>query len=398
MHTRRTFLLTLPAAALAMHPAFSLAVPDPAAPNTVPDSAAPNAALNPTAPDSARSRIFIGTTGSTSRGIYTAAWNAATGELGEITVAAEVASPSFLALQGKHLYACSEIDGEAAKATAYAVTPSGLTKINEQSSLGSGTTFISAKNNSVFVANYGGGSVTSFHITPDGALSKPVSHFQYEGSGPNKERQDHSHAHSALSSPDGRFLLVSDLGLDRIVIYRVNPATAELIPNEPPYFTTRPGVGPRHLAWHPNQRFLYSVNELDSTVDLLDWDSVAGKLTQRAFFSTLDPAFPKDTAFAGEIGISRDGHFLYVGNRVGSDTIAAFSIDSKSGALKLEQLAPNGGKNTRFLTIDPSGRWMLLCNQASNAIVILARDPSTGKLSESRHTYRLDKPQCIVFA
>lgn len=373
MPTRRTVLLSLSAAAVSMRCPTAFA-------------AAPS------------NRIFMGTTGKVSKGIYMAPWNASTGEIGDITLAADVSNPSFLAVNRNHLYACTEAGSNEAKATAFTISASGLAKLNDQPSLGPGTTFISTRGNGVYVANYGGGSVTSFHTEPDGSLSKPVSHFQFEGNGPNRERQEQSHAHSALPSPDGRFLLVNDLGLDRIVIYRINPATAELTPNDPPFFSTRPGVGPRHLAWHPNGKWLYSVNELDSTVDLLHWNSDAGILTQGSSVSTLDPGFPKNTAFAGEIGISPDGRFVYVGNRVGSDTIAALSVDGNSGALKLEQVAPNGGKNTRFLTLDPSGRWLLLCNQASNELVVLSRDPKSGKLSEPKHRYPVDKPQCIVFA
>ena len=342
-------------------------------------------------------RLFIGTTGKVSKGIYTAFWNASTGEIGPTSLAAEVQNPSFLAMNRDKLYACSEAGGDNAKATAYAITPSGLRKLNEQSTLGPGTTFISARNDGVFVANYSG-SITSFRTLADGSLSKPVSHFHFEGSGPNRDRQEHSHAHSALPSPDGRFLLVNDLGLDRIVIYRLNPSTAELSPNDPPYFSSRPGAGPRHLAWHPNGRWLYSVNELDSTVDLLEWNSSAGTLTQRSFVSTLEPNFPKNTAFAGEIALSSDGRFLYVGNRVASDTIAVLSVDPTSGMLKLKQLASNGGKNTRYCTLDPTGRWMLLCNQDSSTLVVLERDRATGHLSEPKASYPLDKPQCILFA
>jgi 6-phosphogluconolactonase len=373
MLNRRSFLLSLPAAALALRTPSLFAAPP-------------------------AGRIFVGTTGHVSKGIYMASWNPATGEIGALTLAAEVPSPTFLATSGNHLYACSETNGASAKASAYTITPAGLTKLDDQPSLGGGTTFISVKGNSVFVANYGGGSVTSYHIEPDGSLSKPVSHFQFEGSGPNKERQDHSHAHSALASPDGRFLLVNDLGLDRIVIYRIDPATSTLTPNDPPFFTTRPGVGPRHLAWHPNGKWLYSVNELDSTVDQLTWNSATGTLTQGPFVSTLEPNFSPNTAFAGEIQISPDGRFLYVANRVASDTIAVLSINRKSGALHLEQDAPNGGQNTRFFALDPTGRWLLLCNQASNALVVLRRDPHTGKLSAPVHSYPIDKPQCLVFS
>ena len=373
MLNRRNVLLSLPAAALSLRTS----------------SAAVHAA--------SVKRVFIGTTGKVSKGIYTASWNASTGEIGATSLAAEVQNPSFLAMERGALYACSEAGGDSAKATAYAITPSGLRKLNEQSSLGGGTTFISARNNGVFVANYRG-SVTSFHKGADGSLSKPVSHYHFEGSGPNHERQEHAHAHSALPSPDGRFLLVNDLGLDRIVVYRLNARTSELAPNDPPYFSARPGVGPRHLAWHPNGKWLYSVNELDSTVDLLDWNGSTGTLTQRSFASTLEPNFPKNTAFAGEIVLSADGRFLYVGNRVASDTIAVLSVDQGSGILKLEQLASNGGKNTRYCTLDPTGRWMLLCNQDSDTLVVLERDRATGRLSEPKGTYSLDKPQCILFA
>ncbi len=372
MLNRRTLLLSVPAAALALRAPSLFAAPP-------------------------VSRVFVGTTGKVSKGIYTASWNPSTGELGPLALAAEVPSPTFLALNGPHLYACSETDGDSAKATAYTITPSGLEKLNEQPSLGAGTTFISARGNGVFVANYSGGSVTSYHVEPDGSLSKPISHFQYEGSGPDKQRQDHSHAHSALASPDGRFLLVNDLGLDRIVVYRIDPKTATLTPNDPPFFATRPAVGPRHLAWHPNGKWLYSVNELDSTVDQLTWNSSTGTLTQGPFVSTLESGFAPHTAFAGEIVISSDGRFLYVGNRVASDTIAVLSLDPRTGAPHLEQVISNGGKNTRFCTLDPTGRWLLLCNQASNALVVLPRDPQTGKLSAPIHTYPVDKPQCLVF-
>lgn len=340
----------------------------------------------------------MGAAAKESNGIYQAPWNSITGEIGQISLAAGVTNPSFLAVDRNHLYVCSEAEENSAKAIAYSITSSGLAKLNEQPSLGGAPTFVSAKNRGVFVANYGGGSVTSFHIQPDGSLSKPVSHFQFQGTGPNHDRQDHSHIHSALCSPDGRFLLVNDLGLDRIVIYHVNSATAELKPNDPPYFSVRPGAGPRHLVWHPNGKWLYNINELDSTVDLLDWDSSAGTLKLRGFVSTLNPDFPKGTAFAGEITMSSDGHFIYVANRVASETIAVFAVDASSGALSLEQLAPNGGKNTRFCTLDSTGRWMLACNIGSSTLVILARNPETGKLSEPKHTYPLDKPLCLVFA
>ena len=343
-------------------------------------------------------RMFIGTTGDVSKGIYTAGWDGTTGTIGAVTLAAEVASPTFLALEHGHLYACSELDGQAAKATAYRGAGQGLERVNEQPTAGGGTTFISARGRGVFVANYGGGSVSSFHVQEDGGLSPVVSHFQYEGSGPVAGRQDRSHAHSALPSPDGRFLLVNDLGLDRIVVYRIDPKTAALTPNEPAFFTARVGAGPRHLAWEPHGRWVYSVNELDSTVDRLEWDAQRGVLTQREVVSTLGPEVAKGSAGAGEIQISRDGRFVYVGNRVVSDTIAVLSAERHTGVLTLEQVVSNGGRNTRFLTLDPTERWMVLCNQGSDEVVVMERDHQTGRLGAIRQRVPVDKPQCVVFA
>jgi 6-phosphogluconolactonase (cycloisomerase 2 family) len=347
--------------------------------------------------------IFIGTNGGgTSKGIYTASWNPVSGDIANIELVAGMDSPTFLALgRGKSfLYAVSEIPSEKAIVAAYAVAGGKLTKLNDQNTLGSGPTFVSVHpdGGSVYVANYVGGSVTSYRVEEHGALSEPVSHFQYKGSGPNPDRQSSPHAHSALVSPDGKFLLVNDLGLDRIVLYKVNASTAELTPNDPPYWSARPGSGPRHIAFHPNRRWLYSVNELDSTVDVLMWDAAKGAPTAQSHVSTLAPGFPKNTAFAGEILVSPDGKYVYVGNRVGDETIAVLKVDSATGNLSLVQLASNGGKNTRHIAIDPAGKWIIASNQNSGNLVVFARDASTGKLSAPVHTFSLDRPMCVIFA
>ena len=359
--------------------------------------------MQASAPASA-THVLLGTGGKVSRGIYSAPWNVATGELGPITLAAELPVPNFMAIRRAgartFVYAVSEGEGANAKVTAFAYEPgqgSLLRKINDQSSEGDGPTHVSVSPDGhvLALANYAGGSVTSYRLGADGSVSAPVSHEQYSGHGPDASRQQQPHAHSAAFSPDGRFLLVNDLGLDRINVYKVNASSGAIVRNDPPFWSARPGSGPRHIAFHPNGQWLYSVNELDSTVDILGWNAQGGRIEAKGHVSTLPPDFPPKKAFAGEILLSKDGRHLYVGNRIAAETIALFDVADKGSSLHLTQLASNGGKLTRHIALDPTGRWMLVSNQGSGAVVVLERDPATGRLSEPRHTYALDT---VMFA
>ena len=350
-------------------------------------------------------RVLLGTHGKVSRGIYTATFDSATGVLGPITLAAEVPNPTFLALHNagsrRIVYAVSEVDGPGASVSAFIVSRGGeiLTLLNRQPTEGDSPTHLSLTpdGRALATANYSGGSVTTFRIADDGILSAPVSHIQYTGSGPDPKRQTVPHAHSAQFSPDGQWLLVNDLGLDRINVYRVDPATAVISPATPAFWSADPGAGPRHIAFHPNGRWLYSVNEMGDTVDQLAWDAANGHLTHLSQVSTLPAEFPPHKANAGEILCSPDGKQIYVGNRIAAETIAVFGVDPSTGALTLRQLAANGGQNTRHIALDPTGRWMLLSNQASGTLVVLERDRSTGELSAPRHTYPLDTAMFALF-
>jgi 6-phosphogluconolactonase (cycloisomerase 2 family) len=382
MIARRTFLASLPAAALATRSTF----------------AAPKKTVS--------KRIYIGTGGrGPTAGIYTADWNAATGEIGPITQASNVASPSFIATfqngADTFVYAVTEAGRGNSKITALKAVDGGKTLqvLNDSPSNGGGPTHIavSPDGRSVYVANYGGGSVTSYHVRPDGSLSAPVSHFQFTGSGPYKGRQEGPHTHSVNPSPDGKWLLVNDLGIDRIMVYRVNPATAELTPNEPAFYAGRPGSGPRHVAWNPNGKFVYVANELDSTVDTLSWDAKTGTLKSIQYLSSLKEGFPPNTAFVGEILSSSDGRNVYAGNRVADDTIAVFDVDKKTGKLTQVQLAEGGGKNARHVAIDPTQHWIVISHVDSNDLVVLERNLKTGRLSAPVHTYPQNKPMCVVF-
>ncbi len=338
--------------------------------------------------------IGTGTDHPGSKGIYAAQWDEATGHIGTPVLAAEVVSPTFLARnpKGTALYALSEMDP--GKVTAYRTqTPASLTKLNEQPSLGAGPAHVSVhpSGRSVFVANYGGGSITSYAVEHDGSLSAPVSHFVY--SEPGKQ----SHAHCVTPSPDDKWLVANDLGLNRLLVYRVNGATGELVPNQQPSLQMHAGAGPRHFVFHPNGRWAYSVNESDSTADSFAWNSTHGTLQQTGTVSTLPPDWPKNTAFPSEILVSPDGRFVYVGNRR-NETIAMLTVNPANGTLSLQQLQPHGGISARHVTLSPTSRWLLVANQDSGNIVVMARDPQTGKLSSPSQTLALASPQCLVFS
>ena len=351
-----------------------------------------------------RMRLLIGTgteSPSTSKGIYVAEWDAKAGAIGPLTLAAEIASPTWLALSPRapRLYALSEI--KAGKVTAFNLrrdTTLTLQKINDQTAEGEGPAHVSVNTDgrSAFVSNYGSGSLTSYKIEKSGALSAPVSHVQYT---PVDADPIHAkpHAHEATPSPDGRFLLVNDLGSDRILVYKIHATSGKLMPNSPPFWQGRFKSGPRHLVFHPNGKWVYNVNELNSTVDLLYWNSIRGSLTTHGVpISTLPAGYPPGTAFCSEILTSPDGRFVYAGNRR-NETIATLDVDAGSGELSLAQLAPHGGKSARHVTLDPSGRFLLVALQDSNGIAVLPRNEHTGQLSEPLHTYPIDSPQCLVF-
>jgi 6-phosphogluconolactonase (cycloisomerase 2 family) len=350
-------------------------------------------------------RILLCSAGTKGGIIYNATWNPTTGELGKFEPAAKIVNPAFMAFAriagSNYAYAVSEANGSEAVVSAFASDPNtgALRLINTQPAEGDGPTQISVSPDGhvVAIANYTGNSVTTYRIGGQGALSAPASRIHYSGHGPNSSRQESAHAHSARFTPDGKFLLVSNFGLDQILIYRVDSRTAELMPHTTPLWTTSPGSGPRHIAFHPNGRWIYSLNELDSSVDILQWDGEAGRITPKGRVSSLPKGFPSGIAFSGEIQTSPDGRNLYIGNRVASDTIATFRIGANGGSLSLIQLASNGGKNTRHFTLDPTGRWLILCNIASNTVVVLERSPSTGRLSDPVHTYPLESPKFAGF-
>lgn len=351
-------------------------------------------------------RVYIGTyTEHGSQGVYAYRWTPELGILSEKILAATTPSPSFLTLspERKELFAVNElatyqgeksgsvsafsIDRDSGKLSAKNVVPSG----------GTGPCNVAADHTGrvLFVANYFSGSVASFQILHSGELTKAVTNIYFPGHSVDEKRQGHAYTHCTTVSPDNRYLLVSDLGLDRIMVYRFSTSTAVLTANDPPFYMAIPGSGPRNFAFHPNGRWAYSANELGGTVDGLDWNSVNGTLTRFQNISTTPKSYKGPNA-PGQVNVHPNGRFVYISNR-GHDSIAAFSVDRRNGSLTNLQYIPCGGKFPRHFAIDPSGRWLIVANKNSANIVVLSCDPHTGKLAATKQKYELDSPACVVF-
>jgi 6-phosphogluconolactonase len=358
------------------------------------------------AADSGNNILLVGTqTQASSKGIYAYRWNSDAGELTMIGLAAWADNPTFLALSPDHkyLYAANEIDhfggAKSGGVSAFSVGDSGkLTFIDAVPAEGTGTCHVTTDQTgrAVFCANYNNGSIASFHVDASGALSQSVSHFQFEGHGPDHERQEGPHAHRVTVSPDNRFLLVNDLGLDCIHIYKLDAATAKLTPNSPAQWNSDPGAGPRALRFHPNGRWAYCVEEMACAVVVLRWDAKAGTLTPVQKVSIKTEGFTGDTMTGSEIVITRDGKFAYAADR-GDDTLSSFEIDPATGKLTFLARTSCGGKVPRHIALDPTEKWLLVANQSSDDIAIIRRDQSTGKLAEKATNSGISKPQCLVF-
>jgi 6-phosphogluconolactonase len=350
--------------------------------------------------------FYVGTyTNKTSKGIYAYRLQSKTGELTSLGLMAETPNPTYLALSANHrfLYAVNEEGNykgtHSGAVSAFSIDHmSGhLTPLNQQPSGGSGPCHLAVDHtgSALFVANYGSGSAASFQLSRNGEIGAPVSQFQYSGHGFDPKRQSHPHAHCTTVSPNNHFVYVNDLGLDRIHIYRLDPATAKLTLSDPAYWESKPGAGPRHLAFHPKHKVAYCVNEMASTVDVLDWNSKTGALTTIQNISALPADFHGESTGA-EVRVDSTGRFVYASNR-GHNSIAMFSADPSTGKLTSIGYAMTPGAEPRDFNLDPTGHWVLVGNQNIGTMSMFRRDPSTGKLSEGGQTVPVDQAVAILF-
>jgi 6-phosphogluconolactonase len=350
--------------------------------------------------------VYIGTyTGAKSEGIYLSRFDSETGSLSFPQLAAKISNPSFLAAApgGKFLYAVAEVERFKGKPTgsvaAFRVQEKSgkLDLINEQPSNGGAPCHIAvdSKGKCALTANYGSGTVSVLPIRQDGSLGEPGTTIQDQGSSVNRDRQSGPHAHFITADPGNHFALACDLGLDEVLVYRLDPIRATLRPNDPPSVSITPGAGPRHLAFHPNGRFVYVISELNSTMTACSYDSKKGVLKVLQNVSTLPPEF-KGTSYCSEVQVHRSGKFVYGSNR-GHNSLAVFAIDSRTGLLTNIGYESVQGKTPRHFAIDPTGKWLLAENQDSSNIVVFRIDPKTGKIESSGKTVEVGSPVCAVF-
>ncbi|WP_165228383.1 lactonase family protein [Aquisphaera insulae] len=350
--------------------------------------------------------VYVGTyTGgkTPSEGIYLLELDPASGKVTEYGPVAKLASPSFLAIRpgGKELYAVSEVGRFQGKpgggVTAMAIHPvtGKLTKLNEQSSVGSGPCHLTVDRTgkNVLVANYNNGVVACLPIAENGHLKPASCSIQHEGSSVDKGRQEGPHAHSINVDPMNRFALAADLGLDKVMVYRLDAEKGLLTPNDPAFGAVPPGSGPRHLAFHPSGRFAYVISEMGNTLTAFAYDADKGSLTQIQSVSTL-PADFRGTSYTADVHVHPSGKFVYGSNR-GHDSIAIFAVDESTGKLTAAGHASTGGKTPRNFAIDPTGSCLLAENQDSDTIVVFRIDGSTGGLSRVGAPIKVPMPVCI---
>jgi len=351
---------------------------------------------------------YTGTyTGKNSKGIYVFRFNSATGKLTPLGLAAETTSPSYLAVHPNHrfLYAVAEVDNfggqKSGAVSAFSIDRSTgkLTFLNQVSSHGSGPchVMVDPTGKTVLVANYNSGSVAALPVNPDGRLREASAAIQHHGTSVNPERQEGPHAHCINTSPDNRFVLAADLGLDEVLVYRFDPARGSLAPNDPPFGKAPLGAGPRHFVFSPNGRFVYVINEIQCTASTFSYDAQRGALKLLATVSTVpkDYKVTKDDSTA-EIRVHPSGKFVYGSNR-GPDSIAVFSVDSKTGALHPIEYVSTQGKTPRGFNIDPTGSYLIAGNQDSDSLVVFHIDQKTGQLTPTGQKLEAFAPVDVEF-
>jgi 6-phosphogluconolactonase len=343
--------------------------------------------------------VYVGTyTRQNSKGIYAYRFDTKTGKVTETGLAGETSNPSFLALHpnGKYLYAVNEDkDGHV---TSFSIDPASgkLTMLNQVSSQGSGPCALALDKTGkwLFVANYNNGSIAAYPVGADGKLGEASATDQHKGSSVNKQRQAGPHAHSTVLSPDNRFLLVNDLGLDQIFAYRLD--TAKGIDTASPVISKTPaGGGPRHLAFGSKGKFAYACNEMMSSVTTYSYDAKTGELKEVQTVSMLPKDFTGSNS-AAEIAVHPSGKFVYASNR-GHNSIVRFDIDPAKGTLTAADWTPTDGKTPRNFAIDPTGGYLFAANQDGGGVVVFRIDKGTGKLEPTGTKLDVPVPVCVVF-
>jgi len=343
--------------------------------------------------------LLVGTyTKKGSKGIYVLSFDTATGKATEISHTAAAYNPSFLTISKDHAQVYAVNEGSDGKVSAYSFVDNKLNLIQEKISKGADPCYISLSpdQSNLFVANYSGGSITSYHRFADGRLSNPQQFIQHEGKSVNEARQEKAHVHGVFFSPDGKYLLTPDLGMDEISIYPYQ------IKNGPPLLTEKvskiqssPGAGPRHLSFSSNGKFLYVIEELTGSISVYRFYKGVASFLQKV---VTHPSSFKGTAGSADIHLSPDGLYLYASNRGNENNIVSFKV-LPNGKLeeKTIQYYSTEGKAPRNFTMNKEGNWLLVANQDSDNIIAFRRNIQTGVLTSTGVSIKLSMPVCLLF-
>lgn len=341
--------------------------------------------------------IFLGTyTRSTSQGIYAVRLDDETGELSAPVLAAATPNPSWITLSPdrKFLYAIHE---SAAQAVGFAIEGARLTPLPAEKAPAANAPShlaVDATGRVLLGAHYRDGRTLAIPLRADGTLGAPTF-IAHTGSGPHPERQTKSYVHSVTLSPDNRFAIFCDLGVDKIFSYALDSAAAQLTPATPPFVATAPGAGPRHFKFGADGRHAYAINELDNTIAVYGYSAATGALTPQQVVPTLPPDF-KGANITAEIRVHPNGKFLYGSNR-GHDSIAVFAIDTATGLLTHVATTPSGGKAPRNFDLSPNGKWLVCGHQDTDIVTVFRVDATTGKLTPTPHSAAVPMCVCVVF-
>jgi 6-phosphogluconolactonase len=354
--------------------------------------------------------------GSHSKGVYVSRLQPATGAVSKPELAAEIVNPAFLAVHPnqKFLYVATEDPlslgpdfDHASYVSAFAIDAKTgkLHLLNTLPTGGTSTCYLSIDKTGhyVLMANFGSSSVTVLRIKDDGSLGEQTAFMKHVGKGKDPSFQSQAHPHSIDVSPDNRFAIVSDLGVDKLFIYRFDAATGALSPDNPPFVASEPGGGPRHFVFDAAGKFGYSLKEMSGFVTVMAWDSSNGSFTNLQDARTLASDFIGSSDSA-EIAIHPNGKFLYESNRRfrgpnlwGPDTIGVFAIDPAKGTLTEVEQVPPGGTMPRNFAIDPTGSYLFSANELTGNVLLFRIDSTTGRLTPTRTDLKIDVPVSIVF-
>jgi 6-phosphogluconolactonase len=345
--------------------------------------------------------LLIGTyTKGSSKGIMVYRFYVESGKLAYLSQIEGVSNPSYLCVSKNNnfVYAVNE-DGKNGGVSSFTFEPvqGKLTFLNRQSSAGADPCYISVDDDrkNVYVANYSSGSLAVLPIGKNGSLEPPSQVIQDEGKGPDTSRQQGPHVHTAYFSPNEKYLLYTDLGTDKLNIYRVHGSkTQPLSPSDPSFVNLKPGSGPRHVTFSADKKYLYVLQEMGSAITVFNFNG--GKPKELQTVSLLTKDF-KGTNGAAAVHISPDGRFLYATDRLDASGLVVYSINQESGELTLVQHVSTYGKNPRDFTIDPSGKFLLAANQDSDTIIVFKIDSASGRLTMTSNRISVGNPVCLKF-